>query len=938
VSSSSYKIRKTIGIDLGTTNSVIAMLDTSGSLLLTGGDEHGRMTVPSVVAWDDDAGELIAGRKAHARKGVFGRSSSVPLSSVKRFMGLDKPFTLGSETLQPPEVSAVILRHLRDLMARTLNDAHYLLDSAIITMPAYFNHNQIEATRQAGELAGYEVVELLHEPTAAAIYYSWVENHGPATYLVYDLGGGTFDVSIIRKRFDDYEVLSVSGDPFLGGDDFDRVLASYLIESGAVKMARTGNSEREARSGEDPDTSALRAPSSQFEKVDSKTLDRLFDLSRNDGAANFARLVHIAEAIKIELTDAPRVERYVPALVTLGDKEYALEAVVEREMFNRLIRSKVDRTIDCCREALGRAQDKAGLRLQDIDYIVLVGGSSRVPLVRETVRAAFGNAGLPEHVRNLEPLLHEPDLCVAYGAALRAATHGTRFRMRNAECGMRNEEDDDMGGGVELQFTSPFNTRDLKYTVTGIVRPLTPEDARTSDIPHSAFRIPHSLEGGSVRIRSLSTGLTDEVFLDERGTFAHELELQSETDNPLECTVVDAVGSDLASVVVTLRHQTTSRVLGQGVMPTQLITKPLQIEVLSRARQRVKQVIAPIGATLPGVFRCTCRTTDQGGRIVVPIFEENRVIKQMVIGDLDPSLPIGSPVEVDLNIDVKHNIEVKVIVRQGGDHGDRCETATIEGPPPPRRPTRAEIDEVMKQIGDLLPQFTGSYRTRLKAKANQLHQDLLEALCYDDEPKAVQRMAELRELLQNLESSQGQMLDPPWPKFTQLVRKCLELAGRVAAGTGRDEEELVEYINAQERYAEQAYDEHNAALYRECRENLEKYGGYLDQLLRDALPRPTPRPSLPPEEEAKGEVDHFRGYLASVWKQVRAKARGDLEAKLSEVAKQANGLSQRIKTDPGTVIRDARRLRTEVAKIEDQVKEVRRQSSADDAGLLEGSP
>ena len=135
---------------------------------------------------------------------------------------------------------------------------------------------------------------MLHEPTAAAIYYSWIENHGDATYLVYDLGGGTFDVSIIRKRFDDYEVLSVSGDPFLGGDDFDRLLASYLIESGAVKVETGKKRER------------------SLEKVDSKMLDRLFDLSRNDGAANFARLVHIAEAIKIELTDAPRVERYVP--------------------------------------------------------------------------------------------------------------------------------------------------------------------------------------------------------------------------------------------------------------------------------------------------------------------------------------------------------------------------------------------------------------------------------------------------------------------------------------------------------------------------------------------------------------------------------------------------------------------------------------------------
>ena len=152
-------------------------------------------------------------------------------------------------------------------------------------------------------------------------------------------------------------------------------------------------------------------------------------------------------------------------------------------MFNRLIRSKVDRTIDCCREALGRAKDKAGLRLQDIDYIVLVGGSSRVPLVRDTVRAAFGNADLPEHVRHLDPLLHEPDLCVAYGAALRAATHGTRYRMGIDEWGV--------GNGVELQFTSPFNTRDAKYTATGIVRNLTSEDV-APDRRQSAIRNPQS--------------------------------------------------------------------------------------------------------------------------------------------------------------------------------------------------------------------------------------------------------------------------------------------------------------------------------------------------------------------------------------------------------------------------------------------------------------
>ena len=294
-------------------------------------------------------------------------------------------------------------------------------------MPAYFNHNQIEATRQAGELAGYEVVELLHEPTAAAIYYSWVENHGDAVYLVYDLGGGTFDVSIIRRRLGDYEVLSVSGDPFLGGDDFDRLLASHLIEHGKWSVE-----------GEDGATPPLPTTSRQPPTT-------LFDPSTAAGAVHFGRLMHVAEGIKIALTDAERVERYVPGLTYTEDgKALGLEATVERAEFHRLIREKVDRTIDCCRDALARRATVPASRLSDVDYVVMVGGSSRVPLVRETVRAAFCNPELPEHVRTLEPLLHEPDLCVAYGAALRAAGHGTRYlfplKMKNEEQGTGNEE------------------------------------------------------------------------------------------------------------------------------------------------------------------------------------------------------------------------------------------------------------------------------------------------------------------------------------------------------------------------------------------------------------------------------------------------------------------------------------------------------------------
>src|SRR5437868_3016192 len=146
------RVRQAVGIDLGTTNSVIALLDDPHSALLTGRDDQGRMTFPSLVGWNAATGQLVSGRDAQALL-ASPDSATLPLASVKRFMGLDRPFPLGPHTLTPPEVSALILRGLRDLLARTLAEPRYQLDQAIVTMPAYFNHNQIEATRQAAELA-----------------------------------------------------------------------------------------------------------------------------------------------------------------------------------------------------------------------------------------------------------------------------------------------------------------------------------------------------------------------------------------------------------------------------------------------------------------------------------------------------------------------------------------------------------------------------------------------------------------------------------------------------------------------------------------------------------------------------------------------------------------------------------------------------------------
>jgi len=894
------RIRKTVGIDLGTTNSVLALLDgTTGDFRLAS-DEHGQALVPSLIGYAAEHGKLVVGRDAHQLRTRARDAATLPLASVKRYMGLDRTFAVGPEALSPPQASALVLRHLRERMARVVPDARTQLDAAIVTMPAYFNHNQIEATRQAGELAGYQVVELLHEPTAAAIYHAWIERHPDAVYLVYDLGGGTFDVSVIRRHLGDFEVLGVSGDPFLGGDDFDRAVASHLTTHGRWTRNGVPVEADEVRAVLDPATAGS---------------------TPTAGAVHFARLVHVGEQLKMGLSTSDHVSRWLPDLIPLAGAALSLEASLDRATFHGLIRDKVNRTIDCCHEALARAKDRAGVRLGQIDHVVLVGGSTRVPLVRETVQAAFCRADLPEHVRNPQPLLHEPDLCVAFGAALRAATHGTRHVFSLAEL---NRGD---AGEVELHWTSAEQADTTRYRAAGVVRVHAPP---TESLRHDL------LPGGSVQLRSVATGLVEEAFLDERGGFQTHLELSPDADNPLQATLCDADGRPLAATQVTIRHQAGHRALARAVLPTQIITKPLQLEVLGRNRQRTKLVVVPVGSPLPGTFQCVCRTQDQAGRVVVPIFEENRVVQQMVVEDLDPALPIGTPVAVEFAIDVKHTITVRVRVRNEALGVERVESARIDPPPPPRCPTRAEVEAVQKRIEAVLAQLSGSLRTRMRSRLQELRGDLLEALGYQDEPRAIQRMAELTDLLQNLENARDQQLDPPWTRFTGLVRDCLDLAASVASATGRDRAELYQYIHAQERYAERAFEDHNQGLYRECKDNLDRYAGYLNRLLADALPREEARPTLPPKDEAKSELERFRRYLSNVWKDVRAAARDDLEERLKQTARSAQGLTGRVEAEPERVLSEVRRLEADVAWVADQLQR-KAGPTADDAGLLEGS-
>jgi len=371
---SSATRKRIIGIDLGTTNSLAAFMDLTGPEIIPGPD--GSRMVPSIVSLADD-GSFVVGEPA--RRLLIDRPDRT-VYSVKRLMGRGLedvkdelklfPFRiaegseqvirlqLGDRTFTPPEISAQILKELKRRAELHLGEE---ITQAVITVPAYFNDAQRQATRDAGRIAGLEVLRLVNEPTAASLAYG-LDKRREGIIAVYDLGGGTFDISILRLHEGIFEVLATNGDTHLGGDDIDNRLLAIALEDIASEWGE--------------------------------------DLSHNGEAVQTIRQAVIRA--KEELSFRP---------VTVIDLEYGgrrYQRELRRELFENLIRDIVDRTLGPCRQAMR----DAGLEPEQIDEVVLVGGSTRIPMVRRAVETLF--KAKPHSELN-------PDEVVALGAAVQAA-------------------------------------------------------------------------------------------------------------------------------------------------------------------------------------------------------------------------------------------------------------------------------------------------------------------------------------------------------------------------------------------------------------------------------------------------------------------------------------------------------------------------------------
>src|SRR5579885_1278929 len=346
-----------VGIDLGTTNSEVAIVRDGQPHVF---EEDGDPILPSFVGLSED-GRLLVGKPA---KNQWVLAPERTVKSVKRKMGQDVKVQLGGQEYRPQEISAMILRKLRDRAAQQLGQP---VSKAVITVPAYFNDAQRQATREAGELAGLDVVRILNEPTAASLTYDPSQRE-LRRMLVYDLGGGTFDVSIVQAQEGVVEVLSSHGDTALGGDDFDDLLLNLVCD--------------------------------RFQQ------EHDIDLRANVVAR--ARLLRAAEAAKRHLSDHPFARIEEEFIAEKDGQALHVNLEISRSEYERLIQPLLDRTMDCVQRAL----DDANLVPAQIDKVVLVGGATRTPLV---------SALLEDRLRQPAHQEVNPDLCVAMGAAIQGA-------------------------------------------------------------------------------------------------------------------------------------------------------------------------------------------------------------------------------------------------------------------------------------------------------------------------------------------------------------------------------------------------------------------------------------------------------------------------------------------------------------------------------------
>ncbi len=658
------RISRAVGIDLGTTYSRIGILDMEYKVIHLWKDGFGKATVPSVVQWDPEKKEFKVGEDALLTR----HKKPYPIRSIKRSMGFNVAIEHGDIKMHPEDVSAEILKFLKKcgetLVAEKFGKSSdgktpYIVDRAIVTIPAYFNNPQIEATRKAAELSGLKTLELLHEPTAATLYYCWHHKINDGNFLVYDLGGGTFDVSILRRSEGVFEILGICGDMVLGGDTFDMALASFILDN----LKKGGKYNLNLDVQKDPQDKAL-----------------------------FDYYVWRAEGIKMQLSTEMQV-LFCDGACPFPDKNgnaIHVEMKITRPQFEELIAPHINRSIDeIVKTALNLASEKAKgtfKGLEDIDYILLVGGSTWIPFVKSTVREKLCKKGdKPGRAKCEDVFQDEPDECVAMGAALQAAASGGII--------YKDEENN-----LSVHIKSAALVSNEEYRLRGNVYRDDPEKEKAGS-PFNGYSI-NLLQDGE------SFGET-EVGVD--GGFCFE-----------GIYLDPGKASKVTLALHNLEHKEIGRYtrtvgLGEGVgnEGATVNSQPIWLWVLKNNGAWVKEILVEASESLP------CEKeflffTDNPKMITFWLYQGNVEIKK-VTQTFDVELPIGTKIDFSMHLDIQSNIIIRSKIE-----GLAPFVMELEPPPPPKPPTKEDVDNLNAQFNAIKTELQPIKRKMAEQKVNNL--------------------------------------------------------------------------------------------------------------------------------------------------------------------------------------------------------------------------
>ncbi len=839
---------KIVGVDLGTTNSCIYYLDDQGNPVLVE-DKLNRKIFPSVVWSAGEGREVIVGHKAKSRLG----QQPPPVVAVKRLMGTTETVSLGGERVTSVQVSAHILRYAKQMVEEMTNDQ---VGGVVVTMPAYFDSAPkqdtckaaIEAFFNGDETAAADRLALQLEPEAAAYAYTIEDPADRLKILVYDLGGGTFDVTILEKSPEaGLHVLKFGGDPHLGGDNVDDRIAAWILyllrggmhevldrilDSGSyteekryVILQQILTNDVEGLRGELslPDRDLLVGASPRFAlKLDPQNPEDL---------ARIHLLKSLAERAKMDLTTS--TEATITRQGAFQDQEgetVDIDLTLSRGDFNRLIGDLVSRTI----EATSLVIKESGLRVAEIDRLLLVGGSSRMPCIAEELQKTF----------NLPIQMKDPDLIVARGAAFRGRD------LNPPPLAVPGEEQ-------RLALEYPRQTPDRKVNIRGQV------DREVND-----YRVYVSRDGAEEWNAPVNGGRF----------IVADVTLVENAENTFRVEVTDPDENIYAQAEIAIRHDPQA-VSSLAPLSTS-ITKPIRILGIRGFKTVIQE-----GEMIPVQKTVACHRATLDDFIIIPFFEGERWLDDLRIEPVDPSLPKNAAIDVKVTFNADYTLNAIGTVR--ATNQNQTVTIKIERVAIPNvGKLDDELDETLEQLeNDLALVRDPNARAGFSRRMRRLDADYRKARreLTPNMHHLYSIVSELKKLLVEVRGAQN-FLTPPFEEFEKSLGVVRRLAGELEDQGALTRRDVLEKIAALEKAGKDAWDREDAANWKSITGELER----LKENLRSATlpPRPDPR-QFPPEFIQR----EMLAWIGKLREQVRT---NHLENRFDAELDQVEGMIRRV--------------------------------------------